>query len=91
MHLFGVEGFNKSVRVSEGGHCVKIEIIKDFGGIKQAASLELIVEDLEKDGGEWHRLNSSDLTPFVEEEVKRLFEHMQKTYAETQKELETES
>ena len=49
------------------------------------------MEDLEKDVGEWHRLNSSDLTPFVEEEVKRLSEYMQKTSVETQQELEAES
>jgi len=60
-----------------------IETIRDFGGTDQAASLELIVKDLEKDVDEWCHLNSSSLTPFVEEEVKRLFEHMQKTYAET--------
>ena len=35
--------------------------------------------------------NSSDLTPLVEEKLKCLSEHMQKTYAETQKELEAES
>ena len=49
------------------------------------------MEDLEKDVGDWHRLNSSDLTPFVEEEVKRLSEYMQKTSVETQQELEAES
>ena len=65
-----------------------METIRDFGGTGQATSLELIVEDLEKDVGEWRHLNSLDLTPFVEEEVKRLSEHMQNTYAKTQKELE---
>jgi len=44
-----------------------IETIRDFGGTDQAASLELIVEDLEKDVGQWRHLNSSNLTPFVEE------------------------
>ena len=38
--------------------------------------------------GKWHRLNSSDLTPFVEEEVKHLSDHMQKTYVEAQQALE---
>jgi len=65
MYHFGVEGFNQCIRVSEGGPYRNIKTIKDFGGIDQAASLELIVQDLEKDVGEWRRLNSSDLTPFV--------------------------
>ena len=68
-----------------------IETIKDLGRTNQAASLKLIVEDLEQDVGKWRRLNNSDLTLFVEEEVKRLPEHMQKTYVETQQELEAES
>jgi len=55
-----------------------IETIRDLGRADQAASLKLIVEDLKKDVGEWRRLNSTDLTPFVEEEVKRLSEHMQR-------------
>ena len=49
------------------------------------------MEDLEQNVGEWHHLNSSDLTPFIEEEVKCLSEHMQKTYVETQQALEAES
>jgi len=49
------------------------------------------VEDLEKDMDEWRRLNSSDLTTLVEEEVKRLSDHMQKTYVEAQQALEAES
>jgi len=61
-----------------------IETIRNFEGSNQAASLELIVEDLEKDMGEWCRLNSSDLTLLIEEEVKRLSDHMHKTYTEAQ-------
>jgi len=49
------------------------------------------VEDLEKDVGVWHHLNSLDLTPFVEKKVKRLTEHLQMTYAEKQQELKAES
>ena len=49
------------------------------------------MEDLEQDVSEWHSLNSSDLTPFIEEQVKRLSKHMQKTYVETQQALEAES
>jgi len=41
--------------------------------------------------GEWHRLNSSDLTPLVEEEVKRLSDHIQKTHVEAPQALEAES
>ena len=65
-----------------------IETIREFEGTDQAAFLELIVKDFEKDVGEWRRLNSSDLSPFVEKGHKRLSEHMQKTYTETQKEME---
>jgi len=68
-----------------------VETIRDFGGTDQAASLKLIVKDLKKDVDEWHRLNSTDLTPFIEEELKRLSKHMQKTYIETQKEMKAES
>ena len=62
-----------------------IETVRDFGGTDQAAFLDLIMEDLEKDMGEWCRLNNSNLTPFIEEELKRLSEHIQKTYVEAQK------
>ena len=68
-----------------------IETIRDLGRSNQAASLKLIVEDLKKDVGEWRRLNSTDLTPFVEEEVKHLSDHMQKTYVKAQQELKVES
>ena len=48
--------------------------------------------DFEKDVGEWRRLNSSNLIPFVEEELECLSEYIQKIYAETQelKSLEIE-
>jgi len=71
VHLFGVE----SISLFEFLKVVltrNIETIRDFWGIDQAASLELIVEDLEKDVGNWHCLHSSDLSLFVEEEIKRL-------------------
>ena len=74
MYLFGVEGFNKSVRVSGGGPYEEHRDHQRFWDTNQATSLELIVESLEKDVSEWCHLNSSDLTPFVEEEVKRLSE-----------------
>ena len=68
-----------------------IETIKDFGGTNEASSLEQIVADFEKDVGEWRHRNSSNLTPFVEEKLRHLSEHMQKTYAETQREVKTAS
>jgi len=68
-----------------------IETIRDFEGTDQAASLELIVEDLEKDVGEWCHLNSSDLSLLVEKEVKHLSDHMHKTYTEAQQALKAES
>ena len=49
------------------------------------------MEDLKKDLGEWRHLNSSYPTPFVENELKRLSKHMQKTYMETQKKMKAES
>ena len=68
-----------------------IENIRDLRGADQATSLKLMVEELEKDMGEWRHLNDSDLTPLVEEEVKRLSEQMQKTYVEAQGEVEAVS
>ena len=59
-----------------------IETIRDFRKTDQASSLELIGEDLEKDVEEWCHLNKSDLSLLVEEEVKRLSNHVQKTYVE---------
>jgi len=91
MYLFGVEGFNQSIRVSKGGPYAEHRDHQGFGGTDQATSLELIVEDLEQDVGEWRRLNSSNLTLYVEEKVKHLSEHMQRTYAEMQQELEVKS
>ena len=84
MHLFGVEGFNQSIRVSEGGPYGICRDHQRFWEIDKATSMELIVVDLDQDMGEWYLLNSSNLTPFVEEEIKRLSEHMQKTYVEAQ-------
>ena len=84
MHFFVLKGSTSSFEFLKVVLTRNIETIKDFGETDQASSLELIVEDLEQDVGEWHRLNSSNLTPFVEEEIKRLSEHMQKTYVEAQ-------
>ena len=67
-----------------------IETVRDFERTDQVASLVLIAEDLEKDVGEWHHLNSTDPTPFVEEKVKRLSDHMKQTYVKAQQALEAE-
>ena len=46
-----------------------IDSIWDFGGDNQAAALELLVERLEKDVGEWYHLSSSGLDSSVDEEL----------------------
>jgi len=51
---------------------LNIESIRDFRGDDQAAALELLVERLEKDVGEWRHLSSSDLDSSVDEELERL-------------------
>ena len=61
-----------------------IESIRDFGGDDQATSLELLVEKIERDVGDWRRLGSSDLTPSVDKELKRPTTQMQKAHMETQ-------
>ena len=58
------------------------ENIRDLGGVDQDVSLGLMMEDLEKDAGEWHCLNDSDLTLLVEEELNCLSNQMQKAYVE---------
>ena len=78
MHLYGVERFDSPFKFLKVVLTRNIETIRDFGGTNQPVSLELIVKDLEKNIGEWCRLNSSDLSSIVEEEAKRLFYHMQR-------------
>ena len=53
--------------------------------------MKLLVEKFERDVGEWHRLSSSDLTPSVKEELKRLTVQMQKAHLETQEVAEAVS
>ena len=53
-----------------------IDSIRDFGGDDQAATLELLVERLEKDVGEWRHLSSSDLDSSVDEELELLIAQM---------------
>ena len=42
-----------------------IDSIRDFGGDDQAATLELLVDRLERDVDEWRRLSHSDLESSV--------------------------
>ena len=91
MHVLGFEGFASPFEFLKVVLCQNVETIRDFGGTDEVSSLERIVKDFEKYLGEWCRLNSSDLTPFVEEELRHLSECMQKTYAEMQREVEAAS
>ena len=50
-----------------------------------------MVEDLEKDVGEWHHLSQSDLAPLIEEEFDRLSEHVKQTFIEMIREAEVVS
>jgi len=50
-----------------------IECIRDFEGYHQAAALELLVDDLEKDVEEWRRLRCSDPESLADERLARLF------------------
>jgi len=58
---------------------------------RERYAMGLMVEDLEKYMSKWRRLNNSDLTPSIEEELKRLADQMQKAYVETQGEIEAVS
>ena len=49
-----------------------IDSIRDFGGDDQAATLELLVEKLERDVDEWRHLNNSDLDSSVNEQLEHL-------------------
>jgi len=60
-----------------------IKSIRDVGGVTKAASLEELINNLEKYIGEWSSLNQLDLTPLVEDESERLSEQIKKKYLET--------
>ena len=49
-----------------------IDRIQDFRGDDQAATLELLVERLERDVDEWRRLSNSYLDSSVNEQLERL-------------------
>ena len=61
-----------------------IESIRDFGEDDQAATLELLVERLEKDVGKWCHLSGSDLDSFVNEELERLIAQMREAHLAVQ-------
>ena len=49
-----------------------IDSIRDFGGDDQAATLELLVDRLERDVNEWRRLSHSNLESSVNEQLAHL-------------------
>ena len=49
-----------------------IECIRDFEGYHQAAALELLVDDLEKDVEEWRHLHRSDAASLADERLTHL-------------------
>jgi len=61
-----------------------IDNIRDFRGDDQAAALELLVERLEKDVGEWRHLSSSDLDSLVNEELERVIAQMREAHLAAQ-------
>ena len=61
-----------------------IENIRDFGGNDQPATLELLVERLERDVDEWRRLSNSDLDSSVNEQLKRLAAQMREAHLAAQ-------
>ena len=65
-----------------------VESVQDIGWFDEATSLEELVNNLERDTGEWTCLNQLDLTPVVEKELERLSQKMQKNYLETSKKAE---
>ena len=53
-----------------------IENIRDFKGDNQAAALELLVDQFERDVEEWRRLGRSDLGSSVDEQLAHLVAQM---------------
>ena len=62
-----------------------IESIRDFRGGDQAAALELLVERLENDVGEWRCLSGSDLDSSINEELERLVAQMHEAHLAARK------
>ena len=91
IHCIDFEGLDHFICSSEGGSLCNIESIRDFRGDEQAAALELLVEEFERDVREWRRLSISDLTPLVDEELKHHTTQMQKARMEIQEAAEAVS
>ena len=53
-----------------------IDSIRDFGGDDHAATLELLVDRLERDMDEWRRLSHSDMESSVNEQLSHLIAQM---------------
>ena len=58
--------------------------IRDFGGDNQAAALELLVDQFERDVEEWRRLSRSDLESSVDEQLAHLVAQMHKAHLAAQ-------
>ena len=65
-----------------------IENIWDVRGVAKAESLEEMVNNLERNIGEWNNLRQLDLTPLVEAEQEYLEKQMKMNYLETSQEIE---
>ena len=61
-----------------------IESIRDFGGYNQAAALELLVDQFERDVEEWRRLSRSDLESSVNEQLAHLVVQMHEAHLTAQ-------
>ena len=61
-----------------------IESIQDFGGDDQAAALELLVDQLERDVDKWRRLSHSDRESSVNEQLAHLISQMHEAHLAAQ-------
>jgi len=61
-----------------------IKSIQDFGGNNQAAALELLVDQFERDVEEWCRLSRSDLESLVDEQLAHLVAQMNEAHLAAQ-------
>ena len=76
----GLEGFTTSFSALKVVLSRNIESIRDFGGDDQAAALELLVAELERDVDEWRRLSNSDLDSSVNEQLEHLTAQMREAH-----------
>ena len=61
-----------------------IDSIRDFGGDDQAATLELLVDRLQRDVDEWRRLSHSDLESSVNDQLAHLTAQIHKAHLAAQ-------